>query len=411
MKLVLRLLPILGITFIDIFGFSILIPIVPLFAQHFGASDLVIGLLFATFSAFQFMAGFVWGRVSDLIGRKAVLIISQIGATAGWIMLAFATTLPIVFLARIIEGASGGNISVTQAYVADKVEPAQRSRAFGLVGASFAAGMVFGPLFGAPLYKLYGFPAPFLFAAALQLVTLVLTVFMLPESRTAEERSKVATVSDILGSLAHGKIAPLLWQQWMYSLALYAMFAVFSLFFKAALHYDVTQIYYLFAGFAVTNVILQGFVVGPVSEALGDRRCSNLGLALAIVSFCVVPFVHDLLGAAFMMLPFSAGMALARPTLASLITDRTPDNQRGVILGTGSSLDSVSGMIMPPVSTGLLGMYGPAFVSIPSTLFSLVSLAMGLIAARKEANDARRENKSKRERGSAPGRHAIRTRK
>jgi len=387
-KLVLRLLPILGITFIDIFGFSILIPIVPLFAQHFGASDLVIGLLFATFSAFQFVAGFVWGRVSDLIGRKAVLIISQIGATFGWVMLAFAKTLPIVFLARIIEGASGGNISVTQAYVADKVEPAQRSRAFGLVGASFAAGMVFGPLFGAPLYNMYGFPAPFLFAAALQLITLILTIFMLPESRTAAERSQVATASDIVGSLTHGKIAPLLWQQWMYSLALYAMFAVFSLYFKAALHYDVTQIYYLFAAFAVTNVILQGFVVGPVSEALGDRRCSNLGLALAIVSFCVVPFVHDLVGVAFMMLPFSAGMALARPTLASLITDRTPDNQRGVILGTGSSLDSVSGMIMPPVSTGLLGMYGPAFVSIPSTLFSLVSLTMGLIAARKENNDA-----------------------
>jgi len=215
-KLVVRLLPILGITFIDIFGFSILIPIVPLFAQHFGASDFVIGLLFTTFSAFQFVAGFVWGRVSDLIGRKAVLIISQIGATAGWILLAFAHTLPTVFIARMIEGASGGNISVTQAYVADKVEPAQRSRAFGLVGAAFAAGMVFGPLIGAPLYNMYGFPAPFLFAAALQLVTLIVTILMLPESRTAEERSKVATFSDILASLAHGRIAPLLWQQWMY---------------------------------------------------------------------------------------------------------------------------------------------------------------------------------------------------
>lgn len=385
MKLVIRLLPILGITFIDIFGFSILIPIVPLFAKQFGASDLVIGLLFTTFSAFQFVAGFIWGRVSDLIGRKAVLIISQIGATAGWVMLAFAKTLPTVFIARIIEGASGGNISVTQAYVADKVEPAQRSRAFGLVGAAFAAGMVFGPLVGAPLFKLYGFSAPFLFAAALQFATLLLTVFMLPESRTAEERSKVATFADIAQSLTHGNIAPLLWQQWMYSLALYAMFGVFSLFFQASLGFQVNQIYYLFAGFAVTNVILQGFVVGPVSEALGNRRCSNLGLLLALVSFLVVPFVHSLLVTALMMLPFSAGMALARPTLASLITDRTPDDQRGVILGTGSSLDSVSGMLMPPLSTGLLGKYGPASVAIPSTLFALISLAMGLLATRKES--------------------------
>jgi len=230
----------------------------------------------------------------------------------------------------------------------------------------------------------YGFPAPFLFAAALQLVTLVLTIFMLPESRTAEERSKVATLADIGNSLAHGRVAPLLWQQWMYSLALYAMFGVFSLFFKATLHFDVNGIYYLFAGFAVSNVILQGFVVGPVSEALGARRCSNIGLALGLLSFCAVPFVHSLLGAALMMLPFSAGMALARPTLSSLITDRTPDDQRGVILGTGSSLDSVSGMLMPPLSTGLLGKYGPASVSLPSALFSFIALAMGLAALRKE---------------------------
>ncbi len=388
MKLVVKLLPILGITFIDIFGFSILIPIVPLFAKHFGMSDLTIGILFSTFSFFQFIAGFAWGRVSDLIGRKAVLIISQVGATIGWTMLGFAHTVTTVFAARILEGASGGNISVTQAYVADRVEPAQRARAFGLVGASFAAGMVFGPICGAPLYLRFGFAGPFLFAAALQVVTLILTIVMLPESRTADERTKVATLNDILNSLAHGgRIAPLLWQQWMYSLALYAMFAVFSLFYQAVLHYSTPQIYYLFAGFGVTNVILNGFVVGPVSEALGDRRCSNVGIALSLCGFLIVPLVHSLAAAACMMLFFSAGMALARPTLASLITDRTPDDQRGVILGTGSSLDSVSGMLMPPLSTGILGKYGAPFVSLPSTFFALIALSLGVLAARKEPKE------------------------
>ena len=385
MKLVLKLLPILGITFIDIFGFSILIPIVPLFAKQFGMSDLMIGILFSTFSFFQFLAGFAWGRVSDLIGRKAVLIISQIGATIGWTMLGFAHAVSTIFAARILEGASGGNISVTQAYVADRVEPAQRARAFGLIGASFAAGMVFGPICGAPLYVKYGFPGPFLFAAGLQLLTLLVTIFMLPESRTADERSKVATIGDIVNSLAHGgRIAPLIWQQWMYSLSLYAMFAVFALFYQKVLGYSTAQIYYLFAAFGVSNVILNGFVVGPVSERLGDRRCSNLGITLSVLGFISVPFVHSLAVAGVMMLLFSAGMALARPTLASLITDRTPDDQRGVILGTGSSLDSVSGMIMPPVSTGLLGRYGPGTVSIPSMFFSLIALALGLLAARKE---------------------------
>jgi len=382
-KLFLRLLPILGITFIDIFGFSILIPIVPLFAKFFGASDLTAGLLFSAYAAFQFIAGPIWGRVSDLIGRKTVLIVSQIGATVGWTMLAFAHTLPMVFLARIIEGASGGNISVTQAYVADKVEPAQRSRAFGFVGAAFAAGMVFGPLIGAPLYARYGFPAPFLFAAGLQLLTLVLTVLMLPESRSIEKGAKVAGFADIGKSLAHGRIAPLLWQQWMYSLALYAMFGVFALFYQAALGFQVTQVYYFFAGFAVSSVIMQGFIVGPVSEWLGDRRCSNLGLAIGVFGFCMVPFVHAVWSALLMMLPFAAGMALTRPCLTSLITDHTPEDQRGVILGTGSALDNVSGVVMPPIATGLLGTYGTSFVGIPSTVFALVALAMGLIAARR----------------------------
>jgi multidrug resistance protein len=387
-KLILKLLPILGITFIDIFGFSILIPIVPLFAKYFGASDLVAGLLFSAYAAFQFLAGPIWGRVSDLIGRKTVLIVSQIGATAGWTMLAFAHTLPMVFLARIIEGASGGNISVTQAYVADKVEPAHRSRAFGLVGAAFAGGMVFGPLIGAPLYQRYGFPAPFLFAAALQLLTLILTIFMLPESRSMEKGEKVAGFADITKSLAHGRIAPLLWQQWMYSLSLYAMFGVFALLLQATLGFTVTENYYFFAGFAVSSVIMQGFVVGPLSERLGDRKCSNVGLFLALVGFCAVPFIHSLWTAELMMLPFAAGMALARPCLTSLITEQTPSNQRGVILGTGSSLDNLSGVIMPPVATGLLGKFGPGYVGLPSTFFALVALFLGLLAAYKEKRAA-----------------------
>src|SRR5579872_2653097 len=159
-----RILPILGVTFIDILGFSILLPILPYFVKSFGASDIVVGLLFSTFSACQFLAGPIWGNVSDRIGRKMVLIVSQIGATIGWFMLAFAHNISTVFVARMIEGTSGGNLSITQAYVADLVEPAQRGKAFTYVGAAFSAGIVFGPLLGGILYDRYGFSAPFLAA-------------------------------------------------------------------------------------------------------------------------------------------------------------------------------------------------------------------------------------------------------
>ena len=174
-----RLLPILGITFIDIVGFSMLIPMLPYFVTHFGASPYVVGLLMATFSLCQLLSAPIWGYVSDRIGRKTVLIISQVGATIGWALLgvapnvATALLLPpiaVVFAARILEGISGGNISITQAYVADLVEHRERARAFGLIGAMFASGMVFGPAGGGLLYARFGFATPFLVAAGLSLI-------------------------------------------------------------------------------------------------------------------------------------------------------------------------------------------------------------------------------------------------
>src|SRR5471032_2386612 len=173
----------------------------PYFAQRFGAAPVVIGLLFSVFALCQLIAGPVWGNVSDRIGRKAVLIISQIGATIGWTMLAFAPNLGIVFLARIIEGLSGGNISVTQAYVADLVEPEKRARAFAYIGAAFSSGLVFGPLAGGYLVHQYGFATPFLFAAGLQLLTLIVTIVVLPESRKKDPDEAHATFADIIVSL------------------------------------------------------------------------------------------------------------------------------------------------------------------------------------------------------------------
>lgn len=123
-----KLIPILGITFIDILGFSMLIPVMPYFVTHFGVSAFIVGILFSTFSLCQFIAGPIWGNVSDRVGRKRVLIISQVGATIGWAMLAFAGNIFWVFVARIVEGVSGGNIGITQAYVADLVQPKERAR-------------------------------------------------------------------------------------------------------------------------------------------------------------------------------------------------------------------------------------------------------------------------------------------
>lgn len=375
--MIVRLLPILGITFIDILGFSILIPLMPYYVQRFGAPDIALGALFSTFALCQLVAGPLWGNVSDRIGRKMVLVISQIGATVGWTMLAFAPTLAIVFVARIIEGLSGGNISVTQAYVADLVEPDKRARAFGYIGAAFSAGLIFGPSAGGWLAHRYGFAVPFLLAAGLQLLTLIVTLLVLPESRTTGALQDRATLADVGASLADPRVSPVLWQKLVYSLGLYGWFAAFTLVLQRTLGFGEDRASYFFAGFGVASVIMQLAVIGRLTDALGDRRANNLGLIALLASFAVVPFMHDGWTAAIMLVLFSFGLAVNNATIPALISHAAPANQRGTILGVGSSLESFSGVVMPPVSTGVLGAYGVPPTAAISALFAVCALAMG----------------------------------
>jgi DHA1 family tetracycline resistance protein-like MFS transporter len=375
-----RLLPILGITFIDILGFSILIPLMPYYVKHFGAPDYVIGVLFSTFAFCQLVAGPIWGNVSDRIGRKAVLIISQIGATVGWAMMAFAPSIAVVFVARIIEGISGGNISVTQAYVSDLVAPHQRARAFAWVGASFSAGIVMGPLAGGWLFARYGYTAPFLAAAALQLVTLIVTIAILPESRSVEDQKATPGVREIVSSLRDPNLSPVLWQKLAYSLALYGWFPVFALVLARQLGFAAAGTSFFFAGWGVASVIFQLGAVGRLTDAVGDRRASNIALATQILSLAMVPFMHDILWAAITFALFAFGLSVNGAAIAALLADAAPDRQRGTILGVGSSLESFSGVIMPPLTTGVLGLYGVSATVSICAFFVMVALVLGLIA-------------------------------
>ncbi|MGH7661658.1 MAG: MFS transporter [Vulcanimicrobiaceae bacterium] len=378
-----RLLPILGITFIDILGFAILIPLMPYFVKHFGVGDVVVGLLFASFSFTQLIGGPIWGNVSDRIGRKKVLIISQIGATIGWTMLAFAPSIGWVFVARIIEGLSGGNISVTQAYVSDLVEPERRARAFSYIGATFSGGLIFGPAIGGFLVDRYGFSAPFLAAAALQVVTLIATIFFLPESRSKTDEPNPAALSEIVQSLRDPRIAPVLWQKLVYSLGLYGWFSVFALIIAAQLHFGPGDTSRTFSVFGFVSVILQIFVVGRVTEALGNRTTSNAGFVALLIAFVSVPFMHDLYGAALLVVAFSLGMSFENATIPALITETAPENQRGTILGSASSLESLSGIVMPPVATGIFGTYGTPAPAAIAAGFTVVALGLGLRAAQR----------------------------
>jgi len=385
---IVKLLPILGITFIDILGFSILIPLMPYFVKHFGAPDIVVGSLFAVFALCQFVGGPFWGNVSDRIGRKAVLIVSQIGATIGWTMLAFAPNIGIVFLARIIEGFSGGNISVTQAYVSDLVPPEKRGRALSYIGAAFSAGLVFGPLAGGYLVARYGFAMPFLLAAGLQVVTLVVTIVALPESRKAKTDEKPASLGAIKLSLLDPRVAPIMWQKLVFSLGLYGWFSVFTLVLAAQFGFDAASASYFFCVFGLASVVFQVGVVGRMTDALGDRRASNIGFMVLLVGFAIVPFAHTIPLAIVMVAFFSFGLSLVNATIPALLSTYAPDNMRGTILGAASSLESVSGVFMPVLSTYVLQVAGVAPTVAITFGLTTAALIMGLAAARRPAPTA-----------------------
>ncbi len=380
-----RLIPILGITFIDILGFSILIPILPYFVKHFGASTIAVGALFAVFALCQFLAGPLWGNVSDRIGRKRVLIVSQIGATLGWAGLAFAPTLAWVFVARIVEGISGGNISVTQAYVADRVEPEQRAQAFAYVGAAFSAGLVLGPLAGGTLLAHFGYQVPFLLAAGLQVVTLAVTIALLPEDVAARgEKAPAASFGDIVRYFGDPAIAPVLAQKLAYSLGLYAWFAVFALVLNAVAGFGPSETSYFFAAFGVMSIVFQLGVVGRLTARIGVRAASNVGLVSACAFFVIVPFVHTVPALLCAQVLFAFALSVLNATLATLLTDASPVQVRGTVLGVGSSLESVAGIVMPTVSAAILAAYGAGWTGATSAFFCFIALVLGIAAQRRK---------------------------
>jgi multidrug resistance protein len=338
----------------------------------------------SVFSVCQLIAGPIWGNVSDRVGRKAVLIISQIGATIGWAMLAFAPNLMWVFISRILEGTSGGNIGVTQAYVTDLVEPKERSRAFGMISATFGAGMIFGPLIGGLLSNSkYGFTGAFLAAAFLQLVTLIVTVVLLPESRAAVHPDGVVASSAISQTFHDRTLRPLLLQKLALSLALYGWFACIALFLQAQIHLTPAQTSYYFSLFAFTNVLVNVFLVGRASDRMGDRGMSNVGLACLVVAFALVPFTHTVLATLAIITLFSVGMAFANTGLTAIVSNASSEARQGTVLGVTSSLDSFSGIVSPPISTGLLGRYGSPYSGLESLVFAAVAFVFGLTLTKK----------------------------
>jgi MFS transporter, DHA1 family, tetracycline resistance protein len=294
-----KILPVFVIILIDLLGLTIIIPLMPLYATAFGANAFTIGLLGATYPFMQFIAAPVLGRLSDRFGRKPVLLVSQMGTLIGFLVLGFANSLWMLFLARIIDGLSGANISTAQAVIADSTNEKTRTQGLGLVGAAFGLGFIIGPIIAFVSLALSGndYRVPAFVAAVFSLLSILLTWFWLQETLPAEQRGKGGdkaslSIGAMLRSLSHptvGFLLLLIFAQQIAFGGFEQLLALFTLS-RMGLNASGNSIIFVFVGVIV--VAVQGGFIGPWSRKLGDRRLVYIGLgtlALGLILFSLTP--------------------------------------------------------------------------------------------------------------------------
>ncbi|MBI5825053.1 MAG: MFS transporter [Chloroflexi bacterium] len=286
-----KILPVLVIVLVDLMGLSIIIPLLPLYAARFGSSPLVIGILQATYPFMQFIGAPILGRLSDRFGRKPILVASQIGTLAGFILLGFADSLFLLFVSRIIDGLSGANIATAQAAIADSTTEKTRTQGLGLIGASFGVGFVLGPIIAFIVLAATGqnYRAVAFTAALFSLVSILLTVFWFKETYAEVENPEASrkrrpfTFTIMRNALNRPAIGFLLIIMFFYQVAFGGYEQLFSLFTLTRLGMDARDTSGLFALAGVLIIVVQGGLVGRWSKVKGDRWLVLMGLgALAV---------------------------------------------------------------------------------------------------------------------------------
>lgn len=356
------LLVIFVTVFINLIGFGIFIPLLPFYARssQFNASPRTIGLLFASYSIMQFLFSPVLGRLSDQYGRRPLLLLSMVGTGISFLILGGATTLWMLFAGRLLDGITGGNISIAQAYVADVTRPEERARGMGLIGAAFGLGFTFGPLIGGSLSR-WGISVPFFFAAGLSFVNAALIYFMLPETLGPEERLKhTAYVSwkERWQQLAQPRFVFVLFIYFLFIAAFSIMTTVFALYTMYRFGYDAQANGYLFAFIGVIAVIIQGGLIGQLTKLVGELRLIIVGLLLLALSLLAMPFigpaVGGLLGLLAVLAVIAIGNSFATPTLSSLASKSVSVENQGSALGLTQSTTSLARVVGPVIGAFLI---------------------------------------------------------
>jgi len=358
---------------LDLVGFGIILPVLPLYAERFGASPTTVGLLLASFSIAQLLFAPVWGSVSDRIGRKPVLVLSLVGTAVGSLVTGLAGSLPLLFLGRVIDGMSGASVSVAQASVADLAPPQERARLFGLLGAAFGVGFVAGPALGA-LAALGGPRLPFLVAAGVAGVNAVAALRRLPETHVDRRAPADPAPPPLDRPPAPAGLTRLLLIAFASLVAFSAFEATFALFGERRLSFGPASTGVVFTAVGLVLVAVQTTLVRPTVARLGESATLRAALVVNAVGLALLAAVHSWFLLVPALLALVVGQGLAQPSLTSVVSGRARAGQRGRALGIQQSAGGLA-RVVGPIAGGL------AFEHVGTGFpFLAGALVMGLCA-------------------------------
>jgi DHA1 family tetracycline resistance protein-like MFS transporter len=361
--------------FVNLVGFGIIIPLLPFYAETFGASPLVIGLLFAVFSLCQLVAAPALGDLSDRFGRRPILIFSLAGTVVSFVMLAVAHSVAMLFAARIVDGLSGGNISTARAYVADITEPQDRARAYGIIGAAFGLGFIIGPALSGVLSGI-SFTAPIWAAAGLTVVATVMAWLWLPETVHRAHAGTGNPFSYLPALVQRPAVRRILAIDFLYWMAFATFQTTFSLFVARRFGFGVARTGYFFAAFGLLGAVIQGGFIRPIVKRMGDKPTFMLGLTFGAAGLVAAALAHSVMLFSIALVPLAFGIGFGHPTISSLVSLVGRGDEQGRVQGAASAVESLGRTIGPVWGNASLQQYGESMPYISGAALLLMTFLL-----------------------------------
>jgi DHA1 family tetracycline resistance protein-like MFS transporter len=346
------------IVFIDLVGFGLVIPLLPFYAVRFAATPQEVTALMAVYSLMQLFAAPFWGRISDRIGRRPVLMVSLAANILAYLWLGFASALWMLYAARALAGLCAGNIAAAQAYIADVTKPEDRARGMGMIGAAFGFGFIIGPALGGLLAggnpDTANLARPAWVAAALSAAALIGVLFLLKESLAAERRAAGARrgrVEAVRRALNRPVLARLVLIFFFLILAFAGMESTFAIWALGQFGWGPRPVGYVFAFVGILSAVLQGGLIGRLATRFGEERLVLAGLALLGFGLLLMPFARGLDWLLPALAALAIGMGLTQPSLTALVSRRAGGEEQGEVLGVTQSASSLS-RVLGPIAAG-----------------------------------------------------------